>query len=269
MKRHSLPIPPLFGCLLLLWVFSGCAHTGARPDTVAQVSTLAALKSGAYHGVVPVSALRQHGTLGIGTFHGLDGEMVMLNGEIWQVLADGRVQQPAKTATTPFAMTVPFSVDEFSPLPLHGDQKALENLVDRIAPDPDLFVAIKAEGSFLFVKTRSIPPQSPPYPPLATARKEATRFMAELIDGTLVGFRTPDWAKALNGGGYHFHFISDDKRVGGHVLDFAIASGGVKVDICHQFFLILPEAGATLFTGGHTPSALSTHQILPPSAFQP
>ncbi len=45
--------------------------------TLYQVSTAAALVQGVYAGAVRVSTLRQHGDLGLGTFEGLDGEMVV------------------------------------------------------------------------------------------------------------------------------------------------------------------------------------------------
>jgi len=44
-----------------------------------------------------------------------------------------------------------------------------------------------------------------------------------------------------------FDFISDDKKQGGHILDFEIASGIVAIDKINQFFLILPEDRS--FTG--------------------
>jgi len=42
-------------------------------------------------------------------------------------------------------------------------------------------------------------------------------FEAENISGTLVGFYCPDYIGNINAKGHHFHFISDDKKWGGHV----------------------------------------------------
>jgi acetolactate decarboxylase len=46
--------------------------------TLYQVSTATALVEGVYQGAVRVGALREHGDLGLGTFEGLDGEMVII-----------------------------------------------------------------------------------------------------------------------------------------------------------------------------------------------
>jgi len=35
----------------------------------------------------------------------------------------------------------------------------------------------------------------------------------------MVGFWILSYASSLNVPGYHFHFVSDDRRHGGHVLD--------------------------------------------------
>jgi acetolactate decarboxylase len=42
--------------------------------------------------------------------------------------------------------------------------------------------------------------------------------------------------------GYHFHFITDDFKSGGHVMAFTLAEGTIlEIDTCNQYNLILPE----------------------------
>src|SRR5215472_16103940 len=48
--------------------------------TMFQVSTVTALVEGIFQGAVRVATLREHGDLGLGTFEGLDGEMVIVDG---------------------------------------------------------------------------------------------------------------------------------------------------------------------------------------------
>jgi acetolactate decarboxylase len=59
--------------------------------TLYQVSTATALVEGIYQGAVQVAALREHGDLGLGTFEGLDGEMVVVDGHFFQVCSDGPI----------------------------------------------------------------------------------------------------------------------------------------------------------------------------------
>ena len=82
-------------------------HRATRqPGTLYQVSTLQGLMAGAFDGVVTFGELRRHGDLGIGTLQGLDGEMILLDGQAWQARADGQVVRVADQQTTPFATVV-------------------------------------------------------------------------------------------------------------------------------------------------------------------
>lgn len=57
-----------------------------------------------------------------------------------------------------------------------------------------------------------------PYPKLADSVSKQAIFEFENVSGTLVGFRTPDYAKGINVPGYHLHFITENRSAGGHVL---------------------------------------------------
>ncbi|MFN2245598.1 MAG: acetolactate decarboxylase, partial [Candidatus Promineifilaceae bacterium] len=52
-----------------------------------------ALVEGIYVEKIPFTEIKKHGDFGLGTFDHLDGEMIMLNGRIWQIRGDGRVQE--------------------------------------------------------------------------------------------------------------------------------------------------------------------------------
>src|SRR5262249_32765361 len=81
---------------------------GLDHATLFQVSTSGALVQGVYKGAVTVGELKTHGDFGLGTFEGLDGEMVALDGHFYQVHSDGRVTQPTDTAPVPFAVVTTF-----------------------------------------------------------------------------------------------------------------------------------------------------------------
>lgn len=50
------------------------------------------------------------------------------------------------------------------------------------------------------------------------------------ISGSLVGFKFPAYADGINVAGYHFHFVSDDRSVGGHVLGLELDTGSLYID---------------------------------------
>ncbi|MFP5213142.1 MAG: acetolactate decarboxylase [Acidobacteriota bacterium] len=235
MKKSLLVLP------LILFVLIGCAAT--RPDTLTQVSTIDALLAGSYDGQMSLRDLLAHGDMGIGTFNRLDGEMVVLDGQVYQVRVDGKIYSPSPTETTPFASVVKFRADARTRAEAGLDFKGLERIVNETAPNQNLFCAVKVTGRFRLVKTRSVPVQNKPYPPLAEVTANQPVFTLENVSGTLLGFRSPAYVKGINVPGYHLHFISDDRSSGGHVLELAIEQGTVEVDTCNRFLMILPESG--------------------------
>lgn len=70
-----------------------------------------------------------------------------------------------------------------------------------------------------------------PYPTLVEALKDKqTEFTKKNIKGTLVGLYCPNYMGELNSKGWHFHFISDDRKHGGHILELAVKNGEVQLD---------------------------------------
>ena len=235
MKR-SLSI--IFACFLFV-AAAGCSTI--RNDAVTQISLIDAILAGAYDGQLECSKLLAYGDFGIGTFHGLDGEMVMLDGVIYKVRYDGSVQIPPLEETTPFASAVEFSPDKVIAASTLMDMDAFKKMTDKASPNQNVFCAIKVTGSFKSMHTRSVPPQKKPYPPLVEVTKNQPEFHFDEIKGTIVGFRSPSYAKGVGVPGYHLHFLSDDKKCGGHILSFELESGTVEIDECNKFLLIVPQ----------------------------
>src|SRR6202158_1160555 len=74
---------------------------GDEDKTIFQTSTVDALMEGASQGDMTMGELKTHGDFGLGTFDGLDGEMIELDGKVFQVRADGHahpVEDSARTA---------------------------------------------------------------------------------------------------------------------------------------------------------------------------
>ena len=230
----------IFYAFILL--FAGCAAVHS-PNTITQISTIDALLAGVYDGQMSCARLMPYGNLGIGTFDHLDGEMILLDGEIYQIKSDGKVYRPHTALTTPFAAVCRFSADEIIPLDVPITYAELKGLLDERIPNRNLFCAIKIRGHFKSVHTRSVPAQTKPYPPLAKVTAHQPEFRETDINGTIVGFRCPPFVKGINVPGYHLHFLSDSKEFGGHLLGFEMEKGQCAVDICNKFVLILPENG--------------------------
>ncbi len=123
----------------------GC--DGCPADDLFQVSTLDALTLGLYGGVYPISALKQHGDFGLGTFEGIDGEMTVLNGHFYHFHSDGTLTEEPEQSRVPFAAMVKFRPDiRFAANGLSLEQ--LGRQIDSYLPSPNLFYAIRVHGDF-------------------------------------------------------------------------------------------------------------------------
>jgi acetolactate decarboxylase len=222
-------------------------HGGAgAAHEIFQTSTINAVLESVYDGDTTFAELARHGDLGLGTFNALDGEMTALDGAFFQARSDGRLYPVAPEMKTPFAVMIPFdptlSVEIAEPTDLDSLLKAL----DKAVPSKNLFYAVRVDGHFSHVRVRAVPRQEKPYPPLVAVAAHQPEFEHRDIEGSLVGFRFPDYTAGINVPGYHVHFVSADRSVGGHVLAFEMAHGRVAVDVTSQFHMDLPEESAFL-----------------------
>jgi len=211
-----------------------------------QNSTINALLKGVYDGSMTYGELKRHGDFGLGTFNALDGEMIAVDGDFYQVKADGVAYPVADDQRTPFATVLFFQPTLRRPLSGPLDYEHFQALVDGLMEGPNLFYAVRVDGRFRFVTMRSIPRQAKPYPPLAEAAKTQPIFHLETVTGTLAGFRFPDFARGLNVPGFHLHFLTEDRKAGGHVLNSVLERGELAVDASARFHLELPTDPAFL-----------------------
>jgi len=240
-------------------LFAGLLMTGCDPapqqdeeivirrDTLVQVSVIDALLQGMYDGIYPIGKLLKQGDTGIGTFHALEGEMVVLNDTVFQVLASGQVQKPVLETTTPFAAIAPFYADTAYVLTAFTFDSLKLNF-NRYFPTQNIFYVIKIKGEFEYMKTRSVPKQEKPYKPLVEVTANQPEFEFKQVQGDIVGFFCPEYAKGINVTGFHLHFLTSDRTGGGHILNFNMKSGTMQLGYLFDYRLILPEGGD--FFGG-------------------
>lgn len=233
--------------LLMPVILCGCEPDGVRgnedTDTLFQVSTLNALMLGDYNGLITVEELLKQGDTGLGTFDALEGEMIVLDGVVYQAKADGSVVLPESDVTVPFAAVTCFESDITFPLKTIRNIEALKDiLTEKIAENNgNIFYVAKITGDFVNMHVRSVPAQKKPYRPLSEVAESQTEFEYADINGVLVALYCPDYITGINLFGWHIHFISSDGKKGGHVLDVDIETAQVDIDITDAYKLILPD----------------------------
>ena len=92
-----------------------------------QLSTLSALLLGDFEPSLSIGELKRHGTLGIGTFEGLGGELIMLDGVVWNGTHTGEAAPAADIEKTPFACVI----DWQPPLPSNCPLSAVWIIFER------------------------------------------------------------------------------------------------------------------------------------------
>jgi acetolactate decarboxylase len=220
-----------FTLCVTLFTASACSAQPASPEIIYQISRLDDLSAGNFDGKMTFGALKRFGNFGLGTFNGLNGEMICLDGAFFQVKDDGAAYHVKGGLKTPFANLTEFEAD----IMVTPDDDSMD-LVELLAflnnqiPASDGYYAIKIEGRFQYVKTRSVHHQIHPYPYLADVVAEQVTFEYEELEGTMVGFRFPEAVGGSNVIGYHFHFIDKDKKRGGHLLDCRTGEIAIEMD---------------------------------------
>jgi acetolactate decarboxylase len=213
--------------------------------TLFQVSTSGALVAGVYDREVGVQAILEHGNFGLGTFANLDGEMVVVDGHVYQVRGSGQVLEAPADAGAPFAVVARFAPEIDVAIGPVSSFKDLEARCDSFRRSGNIFYAIRLDGSFKRVQTRAVnPPQ--PGTRLIDAAKTQSEFTFSDIEGTLVGLWSPGFSSAFSVAGYHFHFLSADRQHGGHLLDVEAETLQLKCEALTNFHLALPESEAFL-----------------------
>ena len=173
--------------------------------------------------------------------------MIALDGRFLRANVDGDVSEVPATARTPFAVVTFFEPAVTFTLDEPHDHEALVTAVNRHAPPGSPVCAVRIDGTFERVHARSVPRHEPPYPSLAEIAHEQHVFDFHDVEGTMIGFRFPQYAQGIELAGYHLHFVDAERRRGGHVLTCRTGPVEVQIDHARDLHVELPpgiELGA-------------------------
>jgi acetolactate decarboxylase len=221
------------------WMHAMLAHR--HGSEVYQTSTMGALLDGVYDGDMTIRELLQHGNFGLGTFNGLDGEMLVLDGVCYQLRGDGSAHVADADQRTPFAVVTWFDADRSFEVTEPVDRAGLKARIDESLPTTNLIVAVRVTGEFSVIRTRTVTEQHRPYLPFTEATQDQQEVTFSDATGTLAGFRMPDYEQGVSVAGYHSHFVDAERRHGGHALDYLLTQGRVDISVRSDLHLSLPR----------------------------
>jgi Alpha-acetolactate decarboxylase len=102
-----------------------------------------ALVDGFYVEDTTMARIKEHGDFGLGTFNYLDGEMVILDGNVYQIRSDGDVYSVKDDEQSPFACVTFFSPDTFDAIEENHTPKEFYNLLNTLIPSENMLYAIR------------------------------------------------------------------------------------------------------------------------------
>ncbi|MBR3226788.1 MAG: acetolactate decarboxylase [Atopobiaceae bacterium] len=210
-----------------------------------QVSTLQALALGYTRAVVSAEELLLKGDTGLGTFEGVDGEMIVMEGRCYRADQDGRVSVVAPTTGVPFAAVARLYGEQRFDLGRMPDIESVRSELTRKIEERfglNSMHVVRIDGEFEKVDARSESPYKSHHVTLKEILGETQRaFVFKNIRGSLVGVYFPDYMDGINMPGWHLHFLSEDRTKGGHVFDVSVRLGTARVDKISGMELDLPK----------------------------
>ncbi|KAE8153350.1 alpha-acetolactate decarboxylase [Aspergillus avenaceus] len=213
------------------------------PNRLYQYSVVTSLMEGICSQGIGLPDVLSRGDYGIGTVSGLDGEVMIVDGEAYVYCFDGHSRKVSPTDTIPFIQMTQFQPTLIKRLPSLQMGSISDTLSPIIQPKQNCFLSVKVDAVLDHIVFRVVPRQSKPRERLLElAKRQQLREFSD-IKGTLFGFRSPSFTNGFSVAGFHLHFVSDCRTIGGHVLDFDASQVHLEAAVISEYVVHLPETG--------------------------
>jgi acetolactate decarboxylase len=150
------------------------------------------------------------------------------------------VSQAPPDAGAPFAVVTHFSPEVDVGIESVASLRDLASRCDAQRSSSNIFYAFRLDGRFNSIRARAVNPPGEGRR-LIEAAKAQSEFEFSNVAGTLVGLWSPGFSSAFSVAGYHFHFLSEDRQHGGHLLDCTAGPLRLRMEALTDFHLALPE----------------------------
>ncbi len=228
----------IFSSYLCLLLLSANVFAKTIPSvTLFQLGNTSALFSGAIEGDTTYGQLKSKGDFGLGTLNDIDGEMVALDGHFYQIKQKGETIPIDPNWKTPFVELVKFSHSNVIHFEKIDNYAILKQFLKSKLDNQNIPYAIKITGIFQLLTLRSRSPRTA----LKTKVQIEETYFTENVKGTLVGFFFPEYLLSLTVPKFHFHFIADNKKLSGHVLELKAKNVDIEINAINQIELAFPQ----------------------------
>jgi alpha-acetolactate decarboxylase len=191
---------------------------------------------------ITAAKLASKGNQGLGTFVRMNGELLFLDGKVYQLQAEGNIREAADDDQIPFAVSTQFVPQRTENVQLSNKDdvdNALNNFNDHAA---NLFMTYRINGHFEYLKCRTVRGQEFKGQSLSELGKKQSVETYENVSGTIIGFRTPKNWQGFGVAGEHLHFITDDRKAGGHMLEMKAEKVEMQMAVASNVHVELPTS---------------------------
>ena len=244
--------------LLISFLFTNCKQKEVSPEPISEepANEEVVQKSDAFYhysiwyafvnkifeGDIDAKELKTKGDIGLGSYNLLDGELIMLNGKLYQATEDGKVHTPNDSTKIAYANTTFFDVNDSFKIDSVPNYDKLREHINKQLPTKNIFYGFKIHGHFKKITCGGLHKQDKPFDKgLDVLIPSRPIFEREDVEGTMVGFFCPEFIGNINVAGYHLHFVSDDEQFAGHVMEFEGDNLTVDMDYIYEYTFVLPQ----------------------------
>ncbi len=207
-------------------------------DYYTQISITPAIGEGILETNVNVKDILKFGDFGFGATAGMRDNIMILDGERISPKESGLSKKVAIAFLSFFKSDSRTIVSEninLYEIKILFKEKMLSNNIIQL---------MKIKGNFEFIEVSNFPKFNKPYPRLTPQMIDNDKNIERKnISGTLMGFWLPNFLKDINAGAgdLHLHFVSEDKKFWGHVLNCILVNGVMEISYKHGINIILPS----------------------------
>ncbi|WP_241572675.1 acetolactate decarboxylase [Rosenbergiella nectarea] len=209
---------------------------------ITQYSTIGALMSGHFAGDFSLQNSHSPTLFGLGCSCGISGELTICNGEFWEATAGESLHQLADRHL-PFLQVTDFVAENSFEATNIQDKNLDQRLAERLAIK-NIFLAVNVKSRFdelVIRRPQRDESQTRTVKEMSDAQQVDTH---KEIAGQLIGFWTPELFGRISVPGFHFHFLSDDHKISGHVLSFTAANAVVDYQVKQTIEISNPTSEA-------------------------
>ncbi|MBB6330378.1 acetolactate decarboxylase [Chryseobacterium sediminis] len=201
-----------------------------------------AFVGGLYKGTLSLKDLKSKGNFGLGAPDMLDGELTIMDGKVYQTKATGLTVEPEDGFKTALSFVTFFSPEATLFIEKKADRLSVLQQISKKLLNKNSIYAVKVTGKFNLVKTRAFPPvENEPFPALTSIFHKQKTFEFTHTEGVMIGYYIPEYLNGINVKDFHFHFLSTDRKQGGHILDFIGENLKIELAELDGFELEIPK----------------------------